>query len=116
MLTAGSAKAQSNTWTANFPKAVAPAGSFEVDGTAVADVAGGWALNGLGVVTYYKDGAGGGVVYSSPIAIAKNGKWNATIASSLGAGTKIVVIVQATQTKQGQPAQNIATASQTVTP
>lgn len=116
LTTANSGTAQTNTWTANFPKAVAPAGSFEVDGTAVADVANGWALTGLGVVTYYQDGMGGGIVYTSPITVNVNtGKWNATVPSALGAGVKVVVIVQATE-KKGSTQRNIATPSKTVTP
>ena len=90
-LFASSASAQTNTWTAGFPKSPA-AGQVTVDGTATAQA--GWTLTGSGLVTYWKDG--GGIILTVPITVdPMTGKWNKTFTSSLGAGVKIVIVVQA---------------------
>lgn len=112
-LSAASASAQTNTWTATFPKSPA-AGMVQVDGTATAQA--GWMLTGTGLVAYWKDGPNGGVVKSVPIMVdPMTGKWNLMFPSDFGAGVKIVIVVQASQT-MGANQNVIATPPGTVTP
>ncbi|MDB5311503.1 MAG: hypothetical protein JWO38_5705 [Gemmataceae bacterium] len=101
------ASAQTNTWTATYPKKGAMAGSVLVDGTFTPTA--GWRITGGGLVSYWPT-AGGVVTITVD---TTTGKWSGMFLAT--AGTNYTVTVQCTQ-KSGMTPQNVATPAATITP